>query len=172
MGLRVTYTTSWLLPHFLPKKKHWLHHAARKVMKQRGHSGSWHQASFKEKLVNVQVFMQVFQHNSKSIFYKQVSCFKTPFCLAEDNPKISVLYTFGFKICLFLILVHELQCGNTKKTTDSTYFSSSFCIVSVIANVLASSLLISSVLCLSELSHSCNIIYEWLIKSHNKELNN
>lgn len=71
---------------------------------------------------------------------------------------------------LFLILVHELKCINTK-TTGSTYFSSIFCIVSVIANVLASSLLISSVLCLSELSHSCNIIYQWLIKTHNNKLN-
>lgn len=86
-----------------------------KDMKQRGYSGSRHQASFKEKLVIVQVFMQVFQNNSKCIFYNQVPCFKTPFYLDEHNPKNLVLYNCCFKICLFLILVHELQCGNTKK---------------------------------------------------------
>lgn len=121
----------------------------------------------------MQVLMQVFQNNSKCIFYNQVPRFKTPFYVDEHNPKNLVLYNCGFKICVYFLSVStNYNVETPKKTTDSTYFSSSFCIVSVIANDLASSLLISSVLCLSELSHSWNIIYEWLIKSHNKKLNN
>jgi len=74
-----------------------------KDMKQRGYSGSRHQASFKEKLVIVQVFMHVFQNNSKRIFYNQVPCFKTPFYLDEHNPKNLVLYNCRFKICVYFL---------------------------------------------------------------------
>jgi len=72
-------------------------------MKLRGYSGSRHQASFKEKLVIVQILLQVFQNNSKYIFYNQVPCFKTPFYLHEHNPKNLVLYNCGFKICVYFL---------------------------------------------------------------------
>ena len=82
-------------------------------MKQRGYSGSWHQAPFKK-----EKFYKYLWKSFKiiqSAFYKQVPRFKTPFYLAEDKPKNLVLYNCGFKICVYFLSLSTTYNVETPK---------------------------------------------------------